>query len=47
MSRMTQRKRQHTARRLGRAALFGAVRGVATAAGSALVACGLVWWQSR
>ncbi|MYR46665.1 hypothetical protein [Streptomyces sp. SID5910] len=47
MSRLTERKRRRTARRLGRAALFAAVRGVATATGSALVACGLMWWQSR
>ncbi|WP_250400898.1 hypothetical protein [Streptomyces cellostaticus] len=47
MSKLTERKRLRTARRLGRAALFAAVRGVATAAGSALVGCGLVWWQSR
>lgn len=47
MSKLTERRRQRTARRLGRAALFAAVRGVATAAGTALVACGLAWWQSR
>ncbi|MFD9907350.1 hypothetical protein [Streptomyces sp. NPDC059063] len=47
MSRPEQRRRRRTARHVGRAALFGAVRGIATAAGSALVACGLAWWQSR
>jgi len=47
MNKLTRRKPQRTARRLGRAALFAAVRGIATAAGSAVVAGGLVWWQSR
>jgi hypothetical protein len=47
MSKLTERKRRRTARRPGRAALFAAVRGVATGAGSALVGCGLVWFQNR
>ncbi|MCX4235679.1 MULTISPECIES: hypothetical protein [Streptomyces] len=47
MSKLTERKRRRTVRRPGRAALFAAVRGFATAAGSALLGCGLVWWQSR
>ncbi|WP_326790072.1 hypothetical protein [Streptomyces sp. NBC_00151] len=32
-----------TALRLGRTALFGLVRGIATATGSALIA-GIMWW---
>lgn len=36
-----------TARRLYRAAMFGVVRGLASASGAALVT-GLIWWiQSR
>ncbi|MFI5474517.1 hypothetical protein ACIA6D_30290 [Streptomyces cacaoi] len=33
-----------TVRRLGRTALFGLVRGIATAAGSGLIA-GIIWWM--
>ncbi|UFR00552.1 hypothetical protein KBP30_04865 [Streptomyces sp. Go40/10] len=41
------RRRRGTVRRLGRAALFAVVRGMAGAAGSALVAGWLLWWRSR
>lgn len=40
-------RRRGTVRRLGRAALFAVVRGMAGAAGSALVAGWLLWWRSR
>ncbi|MFF5532816.1 hypothetical protein ACFY71_10060 [Streptomyces cinerochromogenes] len=47
MGEAPRRRRRYTVRRLGRAALFGVVRGIAGAAGSALVAGGLLWWRSR
>ncbi|MEU8863435.1 hypothetical protein [Streptomyces umbrinus] len=47
MNKLKRPKPRRTARHLGRAALFAAVRGIATAAGSAVVAGGLVWWRSR
>ncbi|MFE9659162.1 MULTISPECIES: hypothetical protein [unclassified Streptomyces] len=43
MKRTKQQKQMRTVRRLARTALFGAVRGAGTAAGSAVVAAA-VWW---
>lgn len=41
------KKNHNTTRRLYRAAMFGAVRGLSSAAGAALLT-GLTWWiQSR
>ncbi|MEV6355714.1 hypothetical protein [Streptomyces hydrogenans] len=43
----TKRNRnQHTVRRMARAAVFGLVRGSATAVGSAAVAW-VVWWMQQ
>ncbi|MER5484336.1 hypothetical protein ABT024_14100 [Streptomyces sp. NPDC002812] len=40
-------KDKRTIRRLGRAAMFSAVRGAGTAAGSALIAAAILWVGNR
>ncbi|MFJ2738352.1 hypothetical protein ACIO3O_01655 [Streptomyces sp. NPDC087440] len=42
-----QPQRQRTVRHLKRTVLFGAARGIATTAGSAVVWGVLAWWRSR